>query len=170
MEDNKIDLKKVFFGVETYIEVDDRGLEHHKKELYPYLLKYYFESDTKGVYKFYNLETFEQLFIDQNGNVLDYDVSSKEDIINISGIHSFIESADILLSTFEEYGYDNSESVIDFDLARALFSDSEKYEVDASYISAIVNSTLTIYQLCYGNPISNESRMKCLYKYYNDVV
>ena len=84
MEDNKIDLKKVFLGVETYIEVDDRGLEHYKKELYPYLLKYYFEGDTKGVYKFYNLETFEQVFIDHNGNVIDYDVSSKEDIINIS--------------------------------------------------------------------------------------
>ena len=170
MENNKFDIKKVYFGVETYIEVDDRGINHYRRELYPYLLKHYYECENKGVYKFYNLETFEQLYINQDGNVLDYDVSSKEDIISISGIHSLVESAGILLDIFEEYGYDDSESVIDFDLARAIYSESETYEVDASCASAIVNSALTIYQLCYGNPISHESRMRCLFRYYNDVI
>ena len=169
MEENIIDLSKVFFGVEEYLEIDDRGLEHNIIEVYPYLLKCYYECENNGIYLFLNLETFEQLYIDYSGNVLDYGYSSKEDIIKISGIHSFLESAQILLNNFEEYGIDNSESVIDFDMARALLSSDEECKLDKSCINSIVNSALTIYQLCYGNPISHESKMKCLYKYYNSL-
>jgi hypothetical protein len=168
MED-KIDLSKVYFGIEQYIEIDDRGREHSKKRLYPYLLLCYFLCDKVKVYKFLNLETFEQVYMHSDGSILDYNLSSKENIINISGIHSFMECAQVLLYNFEEYGFDNAESIIDFDFARALFSDDDARFLDKSCIGTIINSTLTIYQLCYGNPISKESKMKCLYRYYNDI-
>ena len=166
-----IDLLKIYIGVEHFNELDEDGNIIESKEIDVYFLdkKYYSNSSCRLF--LINLETGDDIEIDQHGEVVGYE-SETRDILDVTELQSLKETIPILLESVKPIIQDMENGVESLDYFITLNDHMINMEqennpayLEADCLEGLVGMASNIYTLSYGNPLTKENKMRCLYRF-----
>ena len=171
MENLAIDLLSLYIGVEHYNECDDYGNLIESKEICMYAKTKEYKSDNAKRVFLVNLLTCDEIKIDQNGDVLDY-ISDERDIFSINHIHSLHDTIDELIVTTKDVVQDmeNGKESLDYFITLKNHMDKMESQNNPAFLEIdslpdIIQMAGNMYTLSYGNPLTNESKTRCLYEF-----
>ena len=170
MEDKQqlvVDLNKLYLGIEEYEQFIE-GQKYNIKSFSLYTLTGKLGLEGNERLFLTNMETADDMVIDQDGNIVRYN-SKTRDILSVTGIKCFKDTVDILLkdtSHFVKNMEGGEEGVSFFEQVKKHMDYCNKKK-QPSFASLecfmdIITAVPNMYVLCYGNPLTGESQLKCI--------
>lgn len=174
MEDKRfaIDLLSMYIGVEEYYTEDMDGNIFNHKEISVYSLQRELRSEHASRRVLYNLETADEIMLDQDNNVISY-YSGDREIYGISSMHSLYDAIGELIKSI---GFitemENGQETLDYFVTLYNHMNNMRDEgnpafLDASCLPDLIKMIANIYTLSYGNPLDNKSRIRCINDFRN---
>lgn len=166
-----IDMLKMYVGVEHYYEYDELGNCLESKCISVYYLDRELKTNKSSRMTLVNLETADTIYIDQNGDALDYESDDRE-IEEVTDLYSFKDTVDVLIDSTKDIVSDmeNGKESLDYFLILQNHMKKMEQEHNPAYLEAdclegIIGMLPNIYTLSYGNPLTHESKIRCLYNF-----
>lgn len=174
MEQNQIlaiDLLGLYIGVEHYNEYDEDGNLVECKSIETYFQQRVLSSDNICRRFLVNIETGDEIQIDQDGNCIKY-ISDDREIYDISGLYSFKDSVDELIRSTEHVVLCMPNGATSIEYFKTLSNHMHSAEqkgvpayMEAEALDDLIESIANVYTLSYGNPLTQESKTRCLYNF-----
>ena len=166
-----VDLLSLYIGVEHYNECDEYGNIIESKEICIYAKTRELKCGDSSRIFLVNLETCDEIKVDQNGEVLSYE-SEDIEIMDIEHVHSLHEAIDELIKSTENVVIDMENGKESLDYFKVLKNHMDKMEkegnpayLDLYSLPDLIHMVGNIYTLSFGNPLTQESKTRCLYKF-----
>ena len=162
-----VDLDKLYLGIEECeMYVDGQLCNVKTFSLFSLMSK--FECKNVKRYVLVNMETADEIIINENGFAVKYS-SKNKDIKSVTGLKHFEEAVDDLLrdtAHFVEHMKDGKSSVEFFKKVQSHIDYCHKKKqpsfANLDCFMDILTAVPNMYTLCYGNPLTGQSQLECI--------
>ena len=170
-----VDMLCLMVGIEHYYTLDEAGNTLENKSFEVYFKERTISSGKISRSFLVNVETDDSIEIDQDGICINTD-SEDRDILDLSGMHSFQECVEELIKSTENIVLaepDGDKTIAYFKALRDHMTKSAENGtpayIDAEDMDHIVDSISNLYVLSFGNPLTQEPKLRCLYNFKKNI-